>query len=227
MAREFSLAKFRNIGIMAHTSMPVNNYNRAYLTATRKTTKWWRCITIGWVLRTERGITIAIQWERYRVNITIQHRHVDFTIEVQRFTCVADGAVTVLDSQSGRTPNWNSLASSNRVWCSTVVLPTKWYRCRLLLLSAYHFTTSSSKRSPNPPPIGAGRWFRGIIDLIKMFEIHTNDLGMQIFWRRYSSRHADQATNVPWKLIEAVKRNWRTFDDLNFEGEEITNEEWK
>ena len=114
MAREFSLEKTRNIGIMAHVDAGKTTTTERILYYTGKIHKIGEthegASQMDWMEQEqERGITITsaattAQWKGYRVNIIDTPGHVDFTIEVQRSLRVLDGAVTVLDSQSGVEP---------------------------------------------------------------------------------------------------------------------------
>ena len=114
MAREFSLAKTRNIGIMAHVDAGKTTTTERILYYTGKIHKIGEthegASQMDWMEQEqERGITITsaattAQWDGHRVNIIDTPGHVDFTIEVQRSLRVLDGAVTVLDSQSGVEP---------------------------------------------------------------------------------------------------------------------------
>ena len=114
MAREFSLAKTRNIGIMAHVDAGKTTTTERILYYTGKIHKIGEthegASQMDWMEQEqERGITITsaattAQWNGHRVNIIDTPGHVDFTIEVQRSLRVLDGAVTVLDSQSGVEP---------------------------------------------------------------------------------------------------------------------------
>ena len=112
--RSFPLAKTRNIGIMAHIDAGKTTTTERILFYTGRTHKLGEthegAATMDWMEQEqERGITITsaattAQWDGHRVNIIDTPGHVDFTIEVQRSLRVLDGAVTVLDSQSGVEP---------------------------------------------------------------------------------------------------------------------------
>ena len=111
MAREFSLEKTRNIGIMAHIDAGKTTTTERVLYYTGKIHKIGEthegASQMDWMEQEqERGITITsaattAQWNGYRVNIIDTPGHVDFTVEVERSLRVLDGAVTVLDAKAG------------------------------------------------------------------------------------------------------------------------------
>ena len=116
----FSLARTRNIGIMAHIDAGKTTTTERILYYTGKTHKIGEVhegsTEMDWMEQEkERGITITSAattcfWNDYRINIIDTPGHVDFTAEVERSLRVLDGAVAVFDVVAGVEPQ------SETVW---------------------------------------------------------------------------------------------------------------
>ena len=241
MAREFSLAKTRNIGIMAHVDAGKTTTTERILYYTGKIHKIGEthegASQMDWMEQEqERGITITsaattAQWNNHRVNIIDTPGHVDFTIEVQRSLRVLDGAVTVLDSQSGVEPQTETVwRQATEYGVPRIVFANKMDKIGadfLYSVSTLHDRLQANAH-PIQLPIGSEDDFRGIIDLIKMkAEIYTNDLGTDILEEDIPAEYLDQAQEYREKLVEAVAETDEELMMKYLEGEEITNEELK
>ena len=102
MARDVTIDKVRNIGIMAHIDAGKTTFTERVLFHTGITHKIGEThdgeSQMDWMEQEkERGITITsaattAHWKGYRLNIIDTPGHVDFTVEVQRSLKVLDGA---------------------------------------------------------------------------------------------------------------------------------------
>ncbi|MCO4471497.1 translation elongation factor G [Streptococcus infantarius subsp. infantarius] len=241
MAREFSLEKTRNIGIMAHVDAGKTTTTERILYYTGKIHKIGEthegASQMDWMEQEqERGITITsaattAQWKDYRVNIIDTPGHVDFTIEVQRSLRVLDGAVTVLDSQSGVEPQTETVwRQATEYGVPRIVFSNKMDKIGadfLYSVSTLHDRLQANAH-PIQLPIGSEDNFNGIIDLVKMkAEIYTNDLGTDILEEDIPAEYVDQANEYREKLIEAVAETDEELMMKYLEGEEITEAELK
>ena len=112
MARDTSIEKYRNIGIMAHIDAGKTTTTERILYCTGISHKIGEvhdgAATMDWMEQEqERGITITSaattcfwsgssqQFDNHRINIIDTPGHVDFTIEVERSLRVLDGSVCV------------------------------------------------------------------------------------------------------------------------------------
>ncbi|SCW37739.1 elongation factor G [Streptococcus equinus] len=241
MAREFSLEKTRNIGIMAHVDAGKTTTTERILYYTGKIHKIGEthegASQMDWMEQEqERGITITsaattAQWKDYRVNIIDTPGHVDFTIEVQRSLRVLDGAVTVLDSQSGVEPQTETVwRQATEYGVPRIVFSNKMDKIGadfLYSVSTLHDRLQANAH-PIQLPIGSEDSFSGIIDLVRMkAEIYTNDLGTDILEEDIPAEYVDQANEYREKLIEAVAETDEDLMMKYLEGEEITEAELK
>ncbi|WP_080849043.1 elongation factor G [Cytobacillus gottheilii] len=241
MAREFSLENTRNIGIMAHIDAGKTTTTERVLYYTGRIHKIGEthegASQMDWMEQEqERGITITsaattAQWKGHRVNIIDTPGHVDFTVEVERSLRVLDGAVAVLDAQSGVEPQ------TETVWrqATTYGVPRVVFVNKMDKLGAdflYSLSTLHDRLQANAAaiqlPIGAEDQFEGIIDLIEMkATFYGNDLGTDIQEREIPAEYMDQAEEYREKLIEAVAELDEELMEKYLGGEEISNEELK
>ncbi|EAD2557743.1 elongation factor G [Listeria monocytogenes] len=241
MAREFSLEKTRNIGIMAHIDAGKTTTTERILFYTGRIHKIGEthegASQMDWMEQEqERGITITsaattAQWKGYRVNIIDTPGHVDFTVEVERSLRVLDGAVAVLDAQSGVEPQ------TETVWrqATTYGVPRVVFVNKMDKIGAdflYSVGTLHDRLAANAHPIqlpiGAEDTFEGIIDLIEMNALYyEDDLGNDPHIKEIPADLKDLADEYRGKLVEAVAELDEELMMKYLEGEEITKEELK
>ena len=239
--REFTLENTRNIGIMAHIDAGKTTTTERVLYYTGKIHKIGEthegASQMDWMEQEqERGITITsaattAQWKGHRINIIDTPGHVDFTVEVERSLRVLDGAVAVLDAQSGVEPQ------TETVWrqATTYGVPRIVFANKMDKIGAdflYSVRTIHERLQANAHPIqlpiGAEDEFSGIIDLIKMkAEIYTNDLGTDIQETDIPEDLQDLAEEWREKLVEAVAETDEALMERYLEGEEISEAELK
>ncbi|WP_282920584.1 elongation factor G [Ignavigranum ruoffiae] len=239
--REFSLENTRNIGIMAHIDAGKTTTTERILYYTGKIHKIGETHDGGaqmdWMAQEqERGITITsaattAQWKGYRVNIIDTPGHVDFTVEVERSLRVLDGAVTVLDAQSGVEPQ------TETVWrqATTYGVPRIVFINKMDKMGAdflYSVGTLRDRLMANAHavqlPIGAEDNFTGIIDLVEMKAYnYGNDLGTQIDEIEIPAQLKDQAEELHASLIEAIADFDEEIMMMYLEGEEIPVDQLK
>ena len=239
MAREFSLEKTRNIGIMAHIDAGKTTTTERILFYTGITHKIGEvhdgAATMDWMAQEqERGITITsaattCHWKNHRINIIDTPGHVDFTVEVERSLRVLDGAVAVLTARGGVEPQ------TETVWrqAEKYNVPRMAYVNKMDITGADFFNVikmMQERLQANPVaiqlPIGSEDTFSGIVDLIKMEAIiYEDDLGKVADEVAIPDDMKDIADEYRDKLLEAVAEEDDDLMEKYLGGEEISEDE--
>ena len=241
MAREFSLEKTRNIGIMAHIDAGKTTTTERILFYTGITHKIGEvhdgAATMDWMAQEqERGITITsaattCHWKNHRINIIDTPGHVDFTVEVERSLRVLDGAVAVLTARGGVEPQ------TETVWrqAEKYNVPRMAYVNKMDITGADFFNVikmMQERLQANPVaiqlPIGSEDTFEGLIDLVKMEAIvYEDDLGKVADEVAIPDDMKDIADEYREKLLEAVAEEDDELMEKYLGGEEISEDESK
>ena len=195
MARSTPIARYRNIGIVAHVDAGKTTTTERVLFYTGLSHKIGEvhdgAAVMDWMEQEqERGITITsaattcfwrgmnAQYDQHRINIIDTPGHVDFTIEVERSLRVLDGAVVVFCGTSGVEPQSETVwRQANRYQVPRIVFVNKMDRAGADFLRVVEQIKDrlGSKPVPVQLAVGAEENFRGLIDLVRMKAIYWNE----------------------------------------------------
>ena len=241
MAREYSLERTRNIGIMAHIDAGKTTTTERILYYTGKTHKMGEThdggATMDWMEQEqERGITITSAattcfWKNTRINIIDTPGHVDFTVEVERSLRVLDGSVTVFCAKGGVEPQ------SETVWrqADMYKVPRMGYVNKMDINGANFYRVIDMMHDrlhanavPIQLPIGAENTFRGIIDLMNMeADVYYDDLGKDMRVEPIPEDMMEQAEEYRAQMVESICETDAALFEKYCNGDEISVEELK
>src|SRR5438309_11696478 len=235
MARTVSLAKVRNIGIMAHIDAGKTTTTERILFYTGINYKIGEvhegAATMDWMdQEQERGITITSAattciWRDHTINIRDTPGHVDFTVEVERSLRVLDGAVAVFDGVAGVEPQSETVwRQADRYNVPRICFVNKmdrvgaeFHRCVDMIVTRLNATPLVLQL-----PWGVESDFRGVIDLVNMKALLWQDEGKGDKFDVVSIPSDHEEAEQEWrdKLIETIAENDDELMELYLEGQE-------
>jgi len=247
MAREYSLEKTRNIGIIAHIDAGKTTVTEGVLFLTGKTHKIGAVhegeTQMDWMEQErERGITITAAattcfWkpktyngDSHRINIIDTPGHIDFTVEVQRSLRVLDGAAVIFDGKMGVEPQ------SETVWRQA----DKYGVPRICFINKINQTGGdfymsldsilkrlSSNAYPIQIPIGFEKDITGVVDLVKMKSYSYKDFhDKELVEGEIPDDLKEKAKKYRQTLLEKVVEIDDKLMEKYLSGGEITEEEF-
>jgi len=240
VSRKVSLAKTRNIGIMAHIDAGKTTTTERVLYYTGITHKIGEvhdgAAEMDWMVQEqERGITITSAattcfWNDYRINIIDTPGHVDFTAEVERSLRVLDGAVAVFDAVSGVEPQSETVwRQADKYKVPRIAFVNKmdrvganFDRCVQMMIDRLH---------ANPVPVvlpwGAEDKFIGVLDVVrrKAMRYKTEDLGAEASVEAIPEDQMAAVEAAHERIVEAASEVDDKVLGKYLGGEEITAEE--
>ncbi|WP_372739741.1 elongation factor G [Neptunomonas sp.] len=249
MARKTPIARYRNIGIVAHVDAGKTTTTERVLFYTGLSHKIGEvhdgAATMDWMEQEqERGITITSaattcfwqgmskQFENHRINIIDTPGHVDFTIEVERSLRVLDGAVVVLCASSGVQPQTETVwRQANKYHVPRMVFVNKMDRAGadFYMVIDQLKARLGAKAVPINFPIGAEDEFKGVVDLIRMKAIMWNeaDQGMTYELEDIPAGLQAKADELREEMVEAAAEATDELMEKYLEEGDLTDDEIK
>uniref|UniRef100_A0A6I8R8G3 Elongation factor G2 n=1 Tax=Xenopus tropicalis TaxID=8364 RepID=A0A6I8R8G3_XENTR len=214
------VSKIRNIGIMAHidagktTTTERMLYYSGYIRALGDVDDG-DTVTDYMAQERERGITIqsaavTFDWNGHRINLIDTPGHVDFTVEVERSLRVLDGAVAVFDASAGVE------AQTLTVWrqADRHTIPRLCFINKMDKTGAsFNYAVESIKEKLKVKPlvlqlpVGEGKSFKGLVDLVSMETILWNPRAQEDDGRHFEKKAVKEISDVEILDIATDGRN--------------------
>ncbi|MFO7676181.1 MAG: elongation factor G [bacterium] len=214
MARQYSLERVRNIGIMAHIDAGKTTVSERILYYTGRVHRPGEvhdgAAVMDWMPQEqERGITITSAatttvWRDHAINLIDTPGHVDFTVEVERSLRVLDGVIGLFCAVGGVEPQ------SEAVWrqAEKYAVPRIAFVNKMDRAGADFYSVMDEIENelganavPVTIPIGAEERFRGIVDLVDDVAVYYDDTDRGMTFREEP---------VPPEMAEEVRR-WKQY----------------
>jgi len=249
VARTTELARYRNIGIVAHVDAGKTTTTERVLFYTGVSHKIGEvhdgAATMDWMEQEqERGITITSaattcfwsgmskQFDQHRINIIDTPGHVDFTIEVERSLRVLDGAVVVLCGSSGVQPQTETVwRQADKYEVPRMVFVNKMDRtgADFFMVVEQLKDRLGANAVPMQINIGAEDDFKGVVDLVKMKAIMWNeaDQGMTFKYEEIPADLVDDANEWRENLLDAAAEASDELMEKYLEEGDLSEEELK
>jgi len=234
------LEKVRNIGIVAHIDAGKTTVTERILYYSGVERRMGEVhegnATMDWMEEErKRGITITaaatvVPWRDHRINLIDTPGHVDFTVEVERSMRVLDGAVLVVNGVAG------VQAQSETVWRQMARHDVRFiaFVNQLDRAGADFFRCIEDIRQklsvpavPVQYPIGEGREFRTVVDLLtsRAYEFSEEELGRDPREVAIPDEVVDEVGVLRYELVESLVEENEELMGLFVEEEDIPLED--
>jgi elongation factor G len=249
VARHTPIARYRNLGIMAHIDAGKTTTTERILYYTGVSHKIGEvhdgAATMDWMEQEqERGITITSaattcfwrgmehQFEEHRFNIIDTPGHVDFTIEVERSLRVLDGACAVFCAVGGVEPQSETVwRQADKYHVPRIAFVNKMDRMGADFLRVVEQVRKRLGATPVPMQlnIGAEEHFKGVVDLVKMKAIYWKEenMGIEFEEKEIPEELQAQCEEMRESLIEVAAEASDDLMEKYLEDGELTIEEIK
>ena len=247
MARNTSIDRYRNVGIMAHIDAGKTTTTERILFYTGISHKIGEvhdgAAVMDWMEQEqERGITITSaattrfwqamdkQFEQHRINIIDTPGHVDFTIEVERSLRVLDGACAVFCAVGGVEPQSETVwRQANKYHVPRMAFVNKMDRAGADFLRVVGQIRERLGATPVPLqlPIGAEDKFKGVIDLIRQQAIYWNEADMGTTYEERDIPADMAAACSEWRehMMEAAAESTEALMEKYLDAGELSEDE--